>query len=70
MSADARKRIILSMSSLRPNPYKVLLLTQERQAPTGGQSLLIKRYRLARLRPEARTSSMSARVEQVRRALN
>jgi hypothetical protein len=57
-----------AMTSLRPNPYKVLLLSQDRPAPTSNQSMLIRRYRLARLRPESRINSLSTRVEQVRRA--
>jgi hypothetical protein len=61
--------IISAMSTLRPNPYRVLLLTQERPAPTGGQSVLIRRYRLARLRPDSRTMALSSRVERARRQL-
>ena len=63
-------RMIPAMSTPTPHPYKVLLLTQERPAPVGGQSVLIRRYRLARLRPEARTMALSSRVERVRRALD
>jgi hypothetical protein len=66
-----RKILELAMISLmtipRPNPYKVLLLSSDRPAPTGGQSPLIRRYRLARLRPDGRTLALSDRVEQVRR---
>jgi hypothetical protein len=62
--------MISAMSTLRPNPYRVLLLTQERVAPAGGQSALIRRYRLARLRPDSRTMALSSRVEQARRLLD
>lgn len=63
-------RIISAMSTLRPHPYRVLLLTQDRPAPTGGSSTLIRRYRLARLRPEGRSAAFSSRVEQAKRLLD
>jgi hypothetical protein len=57
------------MTTPRPNPYKVMLLTSDRSASTGGQSPLIRRYRLARLRPESRTLAQSNRVEQAKRII-
>jgi len=58
---------MLSMSSLRSNPNRVLLVSQERPIPPGGQSMLIRRYRLARLRPENKVMTLSTRVEQTKR---
>jgi hypothetical protein len=58
--------MIPAMTTPRPNPNKVMLLTSDRPAPTGGHSPLIRRYRLARLRPESRTLAQSDRVEQAR----
>jgi hypothetical protein len=58
--------MILSMTTPRPNPYKVMLLSSARPASTGGRSPLIRRYRLARLRPDTRPLAMSNRVEQAK----
>lgn len=58
--------IILLMTTPRPNPHKVMLLSSKRPASTGGQSPLIRRYRLARLRPDSRPLALSNRVEQAK----
>jgi hypothetical protein len=44
----------------------VLLLASDRPLSVGGQSPLIRRYRLARLRPDAR-QGVSSRLEQNKR---
>lgn len=61
--------MISLMTTPRPNPYKVMLLTSDRPASTGGQSPLIRRYRLARLRPDNRPLALSNRVEQAKRIM-
>jgi hypothetical protein len=63
-------RMIAAMTTPRPNPYKVMLLTSDRPAPTGGQSPLIRRYKLARLRPDSRPLALSNRVEQAKRIIS
>jgi hypothetical protein len=57
------------MTTPRPNPYKVMLLSSDRPASTGGQSPLIRRYRLARLRPDSRPLAVSKRVELAKRII-
>jgi len=59
----------LHMTTPRPNPYKVMLLASNRPASTGGQSPLIRRYRLARLRPDTRPLAVSKSVEQAKRII-
>lgn len=61
--------MISPMTIPRPNPYKVMLLTSSRPASTGGYSPLIRRYRLARMRPDSRTLASSSRVEQAKRII-
>jgi hypothetical protein len=61
--------MISSMTTPRPNPYKVMLLSSSRPASTGGQSPLIRRYKLARLRPDTKPLALSNRVEQAKRIL-
>ncbi len=55
------------MTTDRPYSHRVLLLSSDRPLSPGGQSPLIRRYRLARLRPEGRASAGGSRVEQIRR---
>jgi hypothetical protein len=47
-----------------------MLLASDRPASTGGKSPLIRRYRLARLRPDARTPAASKSVEQTKRIIS
>jgi hypothetical protein len=61
--------MISLMTIPRPNPYKVMLLASDRPASSGGQSPLIRRYRLARLRRDGRTLALSSRVEQAKRII-
>jgi hypothetical protein len=46
-----------------------MLLASNRPASTGGQSSLIRRYRLARLRPDTRPLAVSKSVEQAKRII-
>jgi hypothetical protein len=62
--------MISDMTTPRPNPYKVMLLTSKRPASTGGKSPLIRRYRLARLRPDGAPLALSDRVEQAKRIIS
>jgi hypothetical protein len=49
----AERRIIMSMTS-RPPTSKVLLVADGRAAAQGGAAGPIRRYRIARIRPENR----------------
>jgi hypothetical protein len=55
--------MIPAMTTPRLNSHKVLLLTSDRPASTGGQSPSIRRYRLARLRVEGRQSGLRSQIE-------
>lgn len=49
--------MISAMTTPRQNSHKVLLLASDRPVSRGGQSPVIRRYRLARLRVEGRQNT-------------
>ena len=58
--------MISGMSSLPPNTQKVLVLLSNRPVSVGGSSPLIRRYRLARLRPAPRPVPPNALLQHPR----
>jgi hypothetical protein len=66
VSIGPLKRIILVMTS-RPTTSKVLLVADSRAAAQGGVAVPIRRYRIARVRPENRPITSGSRVERAPR---
>ena len=67
MCAGVRRPIILAMT--RPTTAsKVLLVTDRRAATSPQEAAPVRRYRLARLRVDQRSSSPETRFEYLKRA--
>ena len=54
--------IMLSMTS-RPTTSKVLLIAESRAVANGGMATPVRRYRIARIRPENRLAGSDLRAE-------